>query len=188
MGKAIVILIMLIGIGCAPGGGGTTTGNGIVDVNMQAYTGLSSKVSSMAVTSLTMCFKRLRFKTEGESTDADPSTDSDNIDLSLGEITLSATGTNLGLVSVPYGTYSRVEFDLEKDCVDTITSNSVEVTNGNGSFFTEDRITIKFEGTFVVGSSSNVLNLGVQAIVDALDSVSANEQIKTQAEAVSGTY
>lgn len=169
--------------GCA--GGGTTIGNPVtVELKLSSYTSTQS-IETQAVSSLTFCFKRLRFKQEGETTNSDSSTDEDNIDLNLGEVTISPSGTNLTSVSIPSGVYTRVEFDLEKDCS---SQKSIQVTNDSGSFSTEDRITIKFEGYFVASDSSKVLNLGLSNIITKLNEVTANSEIKTKAESASGEF
>ncbi|MCH2534912.1 MAG: hypothetical protein MK008_10765 [Bdellovibrionales bacterium] len=182
MKKLILILYLFTLIGCA--GGGTTVGSPVtIELKLSSYsTALSLR--PQAVSSLTFCFKRLRFKKEGESTNGDTSSDEDNIDLNLGEVIISPSGTDLTSVTIPAGEYSRVEFDLEKDC---LSQKSLQVTNSNGSFSTEDRITIKFEGYFIAASSSQTLSLGVSNIISKLDEVTADSEIKAKAEAASGT-
>jgi hypothetical protein len=137
-----------------------------------------------------LCFKRLRFKTEGESTSSDPTSDSDNIDFSPGEVSISTTGTTIGEVTVPAGTYKRVEFDLEKDCPGSTSGYSVQLTNSNGTFNSEDRVTVKFEGTFEAAESGQRLELGAQAIIDALNAVTTIAEVKSRLEAagVKGTF
>lgn len=182
MKNLIIILFLLNIIGCA--GGGTTVGNPVtVELKLSSYSTALS-ITPQAVSSLTFCFKRLRFKKEGESTNGDTTTDEDNIDLNLGEINISPSGTDLTSVSIPAGEYTRIEFDLEKDCV---SQKSIQLTNSNGSFSTDDRITIKFEGYFIAASSSQTLSLGVSNIINKLDEVTTNSEIKTKAEAASGT-
>ncbi len=132
-----------------------------------------------------LCFKRLRFKTEGETTSSNPATDSDNIDFSPGEVSITATGTTLGEVTIPAGTYKRIEFDLEKDCPGSTSGNAVSLTNSNGSFSSQDGVTIKFEGTFEAAESGQKLTLGVQAIIDALNAVTTVAEVKSRLEAAS---
>ncbi len=138
-----------------------------------------------AVSSGKMCFKRVRFKTAGEATGADPSVDEDNIDFSPGEVSIATTSTELGDVTVPAGTYERIEFDLEKDCPGGVSGKSISFTNASGSFSSQDRISIKFEGTFEAALSGQQVTLGIQAIVDALNSVTADAQIKSALESAS---
>lgn len=135
-----------------------------------------------AISDLRFCFKRLRFKRD--LPDGVESTD-DNIDIELGETSISASGIDLGTVSVPADTYKRIEFDLENDCVAGSTLNSVSLVNDFGTHNTTDRITIKFEGTFVVDGAESVV-LDVQNIMDAANSYDGTGTLKDALEAVSG--
>lgn len=160
----------------------TTTGNPFVAIEFASFS--ASNFKPLAVSSVTMCFKRLRFKTENESTNSDPILDDDNIDFEIDEVTLSNGGTSLGTVQVPPGTYTRIEFDLEDKCS---SGSSVSVTNSSGTFMVNDRITIKFEGNVII-EKNTTLSMAVQAIVVALDSITADSEIKTQMEGVSGSF
>lgn len=180
-----VLLVSSLGLkGC-----GTQTGNGLVTLEFASYSGTAwyslIKPAYAAVSSATFCFKRLRFKTENEGTSSNPSQDSDNLDFAIGEITISPSGTALGSVQLPKGTYTRIEFDLEKDCT---SAKSVQVSNTSGNFSTNDRVTVKFEGTFTMGDSAAKVSLGVQSIVSALDTVTSDSEIKNKLEAASGTF
>ena len=161
----------------------------MVSLNFSSFSTFGSmkpgEFQTFSVSSLKMCFKRLRFKKSDETTSGDPSLDGDNLDFYLGEVTISSLGTSLGSVAVPPGDYQRVEFDLEDSCP---SSNSLEVTNSNGSYTTGDRITIKFEGNFSLGTDDANLDLNIQQIMTALDSVSSDGDIRTQAESVSGSF
>lgn len=183
------IILSQLFVGCGPMDEDTLANHkkSPVSISLSSYTtaafnpfDLIIPKSYAAVDSLKFCFKRLRFKKEIE----DPNeTLDDNIDLDLGQVVISSTGTLLGTVEVPQDTYKRVEFDLENDC-DGTTKNSVELTNGNGSFDTVDRITIKFEGTFVV-DGEKTLELGVDNILTAANNYSSGS-LKDALEAVSG--
>ncbi|WII73726.1 hypothetical protein QJS83_07535 [Bdellovibrio sp. 22V] len=141
---------------------------------------LGIKEANAAVTSLKMCFKRLRFKLADENTTS-PETNEDNVDFAIGEVTISSSGASLGTVSVPPGTYKRIEFDLDSDCA---SGKSIQLTNGNGSFSTNQTITIKFSGTFTA-DTDGALTLGVQNILDQLNSYNGPD-LKVAAESVSG--
>lgn len=134
-----------------------------------------------AVSDLTVCFKRLRFKKDIND-DTVAETSEDNIDLSLGLVSLSSSGSALGTVSVPEGTYTRIEFDLESDC----NGKSVDLVNDFGSFSTAARITIKFEGAFVVNGNENLV-LGVQDILNAVNAHNGSQSLKDSLEAASGS-
>lgn len=132
-----------------------------------------------------LCFKRLRFKKSGETTSATVAQDSSNIDFTPGEVSITTTGTSLGQVSIPAGTYTRIEFDLEKNCPGSASGNSVSFTNNNGNFFSDQTITIRFEGSFEANKSGQMVNLNAQAIVSAMNTVMSISDVKTNLEAVS---
>jgi len=171
--------------------GGTSTGNGLVQLEIGSYNQLAwyerlIPAAHATVSSVTFCFKRVRFKANSVDS-ADPANDASNVDFEIGQVTLSPSGTTLGSVSIPKGTYSRVEFDLEDNCG---TATSVQVSNSNtgGPFTSGSRITIKFEGTFIADEASERLQLGVQAMINALNTVTASgSQVKTSLEAASGS-
>lgn len=178
------LLIMLFpGFLLSCSGSGTSTGNPVT-VSFDSFSTILSKsvqVDAFAISEVRMCFKRLRFK----PSDSDDNTNIDNIDLEIGEVTLSSSGTELTTISVPEGVYERIEFDLEKDC----NGYSVFVDNGHVSapFQTDDRITIKFTGSFTVENTENSLLLGIQNIMNALDTATDDSELKTLAEGASGT-
>lgn len=137
-----------------------------------------------AVSSIKMCFKRLRFKQENESTNSDSTQDEDNIDLTLGLVTLSTSGTDLSSVEIPKAVYKRIEFDLEDGCG---VGYSLYLNN-LGVYQTTDRMTIKFEGTFDSASSGGAINMSIQNIITALSSVTSGSQLKSAAEGASGSF
>jgi hypothetical protein len=148
--------------GCAARG--TSTGNPLVSLHFASFSSpASAKVGTLSVSQVIMCFKRLRFKQQGQATAANPAADSSNIDFSIGEVTISPSGTDLGSVQVPPGTYTRVEFDLESSC---LSGASLQVQNSNGTFSTADRITIKFSGSFVADQTDKSLSMDVTAIIN----------------------
>lgn len=138
------------------------------------------KQANAAVTSLKMCFKRLRFKANDVNTTS-PATDSGNVDFPIGEITVSAAGASLGAVTVPAGTYRRIEFDLDSHCA---SGKSVQLVNGNGSFSSNQTITVKFSGAFDA-NVDGTLTLGVQTILDQMNAYNGTD-LKTALEGVSG--
>ncbi|HUP56648.1 MAG TPA: hypothetical protein VM598_04290 [Bdellovibrionota bacterium] len=137
-----------------------------------------------SVSQIKMCFKRLRFKEQDESTSSDSSQDEDNHDLDLGLVTLDTSGTTLASVEIPKGVYKRIEFDLEDDCG---VGYSLYVDN-NGAIQTNDRMTIKFEGTFDATAAGGRIQLAVQNIVTALGAVTSGTDLKDAAEDSSGTF
>ncbi|MBC7741620.1 MAG: hypothetical protein H7061_05460 [Bdellovibrionaceae bacterium] len=143
---------------------------------------LAPQEAQAAVSNLKMCFKRLRFKAADVDT-ATPSADASNQDFAIGEVTISNSGALLGLVSIPQGTYQRIEFDLDTNCA---SGKSIQLVNGNGSFSSTSTMTIKFRGNFVA-SADGALTLGVQTILTALNSYTGAADFKTTVESISGT-
>lgn len=181
------LFILLLAISCGP----TTTGNPVHKVNLrmedkQPLAFLKNSFDFLlpsakaSVSNTKFCFKRLRFK-------PDSTTNGSNFDLTLGEIDIDPAGVGLLTVEVPEGTYTRIEFDLEKECDGTPGKPSVTMTNGNGSFSTLDTMTIKFNGSYSV-SSDGTLTLDIDALFDALDLVTADGQIKNSLENAPGDF
>lgn len=189
MKKIINILLYLLIFtisSCAPG---TDTGNPIrVNMEFSTYNNSIAKLISewfiksahaSPLSDFKMCFKRVRFKVEDSSLGKD-------IDLELGEVLIKEEGTPLGNISIINGIYKRVEFDLAKDC-DGSTKPSVSITNGNGTFTSDDSITIRFEGQFEANNGD--LELFIQNIVDQVKNYQLSDGgLKDQLESVSGTF
>ncbi len=189
--KALILGSLLFLVSCAGGGGGTTTGNPVKTVNVrmedqQPFAWMKRISDSFIpsayanVGSVDLCFKRLRFK----PVENDDST-AENYDLDIGLVTIDPNGTNIMSVSVPEGTYRRIEFDLEGNC-NGLGAPSVSFLNG-ATYSTQDNIKIKFEGILVVDSDKTV-TLNTDIILDALDNVTSDNQIKNTLEAVTGDY
>lgn len=159
---------------------GTSTGNPLVNLR----SGIYSSLSIQAVSEARFCFKRLRFKQAGELTAADPTLDLDNIDFAIGEKILNAAGDNFGNVTVPPGNYTRIEFDLDSSCSG---GYSVSVTNSSGTYSTSQGISIKFEGNITINADVSI-ELALQNLIGALNTVTDSSQIRTKLEAVSGAY
>ena len=189
-GCLILVFLITISLTSCGGNGKSTVGKKKVGLSIGSYTVV--KVSPLdllfpsayaAISELKVCFKRLRFKKDLEAT-VDPLVE-DNVDLNLGEVTLTGLGLDLGQVEIEAGLYKRIEFDLEKDCVDGVTSNSVSIMNDYGTYGSQSRITIKFEGSFDLTENTS-LQLGIQNIVDAVNAYDGVGTIKDTLEGVSG--
>ena len=180
--KALISAILLLGlVGCQSKGGKSSGESYPVNLTMGGYT--TASITNLfipdayaVVSDLRVCFKRLRFKTT-----LDDTIPGDNIDFALGEVTLSTSGTLLGSVIVPEGTYYRVEFDLEPVCA----GKSINLSNDFGVFSAAETIKIKFDGVFVVDGSKN-LELGVQDILNAANAYNGVGTLKDTFENVSG--
>jgi hypothetical protein len=163
-----------------------------VQLNFGSYTTASFSLLDLffprahaAVSSLNFCFKRLRFKLNQTDT-VNHASHNDNIDISPKRVDINSSGSSIVNVNVPAGNYHRIEFDLERDC-DGTTQNSVDLGNGNGSFTSTDRITIKFDGSFTVDGDRGV-DLGIQNILDQANNFDGlgGVSLKDAMEAVSG--
>lgn len=157
-----------------------------VSVSMGSYTtaGLTDffiPKAYAAVTDLKLCFKRLRFKRS--ITDIDDPLVDENVDLQLGEVTISSTGTTLSVVNVPADTYYRIEFDLEPSCA----GKSLTMSNDFGVYSSAENIKIKFEGVFVVDGSESLV-LGVQDILNAANAYNGLGSVKDAFESVTGNF
>lgn len=185
----LVSIVSILMVSCAADQG-TSTGNPLVSLKFDSFNSSlalskTSDVEATAVSSLKMCFKRLRFKKANEATNPDPELDEDNIDFFLGDVSISSLGTALKSVQLPMGVYKRIEIDLDDKCSSDL---SVQLTNSTGSYDTDDRITIRFEGTFNHNGNSPDLTMNIQAIVSALNTVTSAGQIKSKAQGVNGTF
>ena len=169
--------------GCGPGG--TTTGNPLVTLKSAPYSSSLARFgipfiseAHAAVSSISLCFKRLRFKT------TDAAGTSENYDLNLGMVALSSSGNTLGSVAVPAGTYRRIEFDLDDHCG---TGASVSFWN-NANYSTRNGISVRFEGEFTASADGDTVTLDFQALIDALNTVTSSDDIRNALETVSGEF
>lgn len=164
---------------------GTSTGNPVLSLKVKAFSNSnlsSNNLSTLNVSSLKMCFKRIRFRSSaGEDIEFDSSEDSE---IKFGDLEIINTGTELGKLKLPKGNYNRLEIDLNDDCS---SKKSVQLINSNGSFATDDRISIRFEGNISV-SADNTLELSMQKIIDSLNTVTNNEEIDEKAESINGSF
>ena len=187
--KRLIILILLIVTISSCGEGGTTTGNPVkIQMSFNAYNNTFAKLISdlfikkahADLSELKLCFKRVRFKATSDSAASD-------IELELGEVSINQEGTDLGEVEISDSTYRRIEFDIDNDCDDT-TKPSVQIMNDNGTFTSDDHITIKFEGEFKPSEDGD-LDMYVQNIVDSVKDYQVSDgEIKDILEDVSGTF
>ena len=63
----------------------------------------------------------------------------------------------------------------------------IDNDNVGSPFSTTDRITIKFEGSVTITASGQVIAMGIQAITSQLNTVTNDGEVRTKAEAASGT-
>lgn len=187
--KAIIALALGISILVFQNCSGTRVGDSSFE-KLNIYFSSYNQVSSMGsplfiskayaqVSDITFCIKKIRFKPDSSSSE-----DDETFEFNLGEVSLTNTGTQLDAVTVPHNTYKRVEIDLSNDCSSGF---SVQTTNDSGNFNTDDSVTIKFDGDLALSGSENNLFLNVQQLVNALDTVTNNDDIKGALESISGS-
>lgn len=179
--KFVILFSAILSLDSCSNSQGTSTGNPLVNLRSGVFTSLSIQ----AVSEARFCFKRIRFKQAGELTNIDPTIDEDNIDFQIGLKILSTAGDNFGSIRVPPGNYTRIEFDLDNSCA---VGYAVSVTNAApGPLSTSQSVTIKFFGNITINSDVSI-ELALQNLVNALNTVTDGAQIKTQLEAASGVY
>lgn len=186
---AILSALLLLNVACKEEGAPLSQRTARVNLQMGSYNVASFNVFDLlfpkahaAIGSLTLCFKRVRFKLS--DTDA-LSGDDDNIDFNIGEISVDGGIVDLGSLELPEGkTYKRLEFDLDSDCAG---GKSIDLVNDHGVYSTTDRITIKFTGTFTANDGS-VMTLGPQNLAAALNNYQGIGQLKDTAENASGSF
>ena len=189
--SALILVIPFMQGGC----GGTSTGNPVISIQTKSYTAFNTAPflnffipsAYAAFSGGKICIRRLRFKADSGS-----AATGGDIEFQPGEINLSASGgTDLGKVTISPGTYKRVEFDLTTDGAGCTSGHSVTFSNSSGVYYSTDGMTIKFDGVFTAKSGSQVLALGFQGIVNALNSLTGmsgyNPSIKNSLESTSVT-
>lgn len=184
---AILLAFAYLAYGCQSSKDSSPVAGGLkpVSVSMGSYTTASFSnffipSAYAAVSDLKLCFKRMRFKKS--ITDIDDPLVDENVDLDLGEVSLSSAGTTLATVNVPADTYYRIEFDLDASCA---SGNSVYLANDFGVYTSNEGLKIKFDGVFIVDGAES-LQLGVQDILNAANAHNGAASLKTDLEAISG--
>lgn len=194
--QATFLICLIFTLGCGSGSNNptsatsTSTTSTTVTLSFGSYTVAQNSIMDYLIpkayaatfTTATFCLKRLRFKTDDE----DSSSSEDNIDFSPGVVTLSTSGSTIGVITLPTGTYKRIEFDMETDCMDTNPSQaSVAFANEFGSYTSDDTITMKWRGTFVANEVAQSLTLNISNAINALTALDnpGNNDIKNTLEA-----
>ena len=127
---------------------------------------------------MTLCFDDIRFESIVNSEDND-------IEYDVGELTIPQSGADMSRAVPPAGIYQEIEFDLDASCD---SGNSIAVSNSNGTFSTSQAITLRFTGIFYVGDSRDFLNLQIQALATALETVNSNSSIAGKAANATGVF
>ncbi len=183
--KALVAGLLLINSACSGSSGQLANvslrlsdSNAVTTHNLMSL--FFPKAKAAEYGDILFCLERLRFElpegivTQITSQDDDSTEEEieDSIDFEIGEVVIDPQGTDLGNIQVPVGTYSEIEFDLDNDC---LSGKSIQITNASGSFSTDEEVTIKFEGEFVVSEGVQIV-LPLAEIVAAIDSFNPSSQ------------
>lgn len=138
--------------------------------------------------SVIFCIGELKFKTEVDALENEDGSDNDevrNIRFNTREIAISPLGTDLDFVEVPAAEFKQVEFKLKPSSACSA-RKSVVVHNSLGTFSSTETIKLKFNGLKSVSVETQDIQLNIQAIIEALSSVSADDQIIDKIESVFG--
>ncbi len=175
------------------GQGGTSTGNPSVHLSFAAYgtAGTGAQLQKTAVAagdslqnvSVIFCIFKVKFKTLEEADDGDLDQVVD-IQFPSRQVALSPLGTDLDFITLPPGEYQQVVIDLNSaKCPSGV---SAAVSNSHGDFATNEAIHIRFNGVKQVDFLTQEIQLKIQAVIEALATVTDNSQIRDKIESVFG--
>ena len=126
--------------------GGTTTGNGMVQMRLRVNVPALYGAQSSPVQNLRVCLSRMRFES--------PNGGKIEVKLSNFVVLIDPNETSLGFVKLPDGVYNRIELRFDGECMD----DTISFTNSNGTFRTDRSVTVKFTGmATVVNGSADLL-------------------------------
>ena len=163
------------------GAGSTIMGNPETSTRLQVsrYSAASTSGSG-TLSALLIC------KTQLVLTSVDPSVPVASLRFSDGvEQSIPVDGTQLGAIDIPVGHYSQIVIRLDNNCG---TGRSLKLSNGSGSYASQQPIDLKFTGDLVVDGSDQTVFFDVQQIANQLSQVSDAAQVASQAQASNGTY
>ena len=149
-----------------------------VGLNFAPYNAsASAKITTKSVSNLTICIRYIRFRGV---------TDDETVEVPFGELAVNPAGTPIADIDVPNGSYTSIEIELKKEyCASEL---SVVVTNDNGTFSTDEDVKMSFDGGILIENDEIELDLFIQTIVSALQSVSSGEQIRDSVQSVTGSF
>ena len=157
MKRVLLLLVPILFLSGCDGLLGTSP----VEVNLSGFE------SVRPLTELRLCLVRARFL-KANVASANPAEDPANLSISLPEVQVSSGGTSLGTLFPGSGTFRRVELDLSDRCGQL---RSLRVRNDDGTFSTDEAITLVFAGELVVGISGATATLNISELVTAMDGV-----------------
>lgn len=100
-------------------------------------------------------------------------------------INFKPDGTSGTRLSLKRGRYNSLKLKLTRNCGST---QSLSVTNAQGSFNTSEDVTLSFAGALDVGSVDLKVSLQLQEIVNALETVQQATEVKVIAESTTEAF
>jgi hypothetical protein len=171
MNKRMFILILLGLVGCSSNQG-TETGNPSMQIQFSSY-------AQQSVSRVELCIHQIRFKAENSSSEA-----GENVNVAAGLVVFSPAGTSIAPVtSIKFGTYRRVDVLVKNECG---TGNSIVIQNGNGTFSSNNPLTLRFIGELQISMLSRAVLLGVEPFVGFFDTVTSDAQLENGVETIDG--
>jgi hypothetical protein len=117
--------------------------------------------------SLIVCLERAEFISQ------DPQKTSPTVSLGPTELSLAAGGTIAGYFAIPAGAYSGAKLVFSPRCA---SGKSLQLTNSLGAIASSEEFAINASGSITVNGQGQI-QIAAQAIVDALSSVAAADQV-----------
>lgn len=158
------------------GGGNPITGTG--SENAKPMTIALSPFQPQSIEALTICVSRLRFRTASSSLFSD-------VRFNLGDVLISPLGTPLAGVKLPDGNYDEIEMELDDSCP---SGKSVQLLRAGKSFSTSRFIQLSFSGRFTAQQAKVQLTLGLQQIINSLNSINSGDDIEGAIESQMESY
>lgn len=132
-----------------------------------------SPFQPQSIEDLTLCISRLRFRA------ADDSSSSSDVRFDLGDVRISASGTKLAGVNLPDGTYDEIEMELDDSCP---SGKSVQLLRAGKYYSTGRFIELSFKGHFTAQQAKMQVTLGLQEIINNLNSITNADDIERAIE------
>lgn len=149
---AIVVIIALLIKGCSNSAEPTTAGSLSFSAkySMTALAKISNLLAadSIKITKATYILREIKFKTQKDSSDGLFK----STPLVL-ELNLAGNVQNVGLQDVPFGTYTRLEFDIHKAEASDTTAMSADQKIKIRPFFVGGKYSVIIEGKIYEGNS-----------------------------------
>lgn len=148
---SIVIALMLSLYACADSTAPETSGT--INLSSKYSTSALQKVgdasaTEVIITKVTYILREIKFKTQQDSTQGLYKT----TPLVL-ELNLTGSVQDVGGLTVPFGTYTRLEFDIHRAEANDTTAMSADQRAKSRAFFAGDKYSVIIEGTYNDGTS-----------------------------------